>query len=79
MKGKAMSNRSKNIVEELRRAIAQAEKRGVTRYQIAKLTGMPQSHVGRIATGETVPKLDTAERIAKAIGLRLAIIPMVAK
>ena len=39
---------------------------------------MPRSQLTRIATGETVPKLDTAERIARVIGCKLAIVPIVA-
>ena len=74
-----MSKRSKSVTGELRAAIAQAERRGITRYAIAKAAGMPQSQVGRIATGESVPKLDTAERIAQVIGCRLAITSIVAK
>ena len=74
-----MVKRQGNIADELRKAIAQAERRGVTRYAIAKAARMPQSQVGRIASGESVPKLDTAERIAQVIGCRLAILPIVAK
>jgi DNA-binding phage protein len=72
-----MSKRIKSVADDLRKAIARAERRGVTRYQIAKLAGMPQSQVGRIASGESVPKLDTAERVAKAIGCRLTITPII--
>jgi len=74
-----MSKKTKSVADDIRRAIAKAEKRGMTRYQIAKAAGMPQSQVGRIASGETMPMVDTAERIAKAIGCRLAIIPIVAR
>jgi transcriptional regulator with XRE-family HTH domain len=74
MKGEAMSKRTKSVTDELRKAIADAERRGVTRYQIAKASGMPQSQVGRIASGESTPKLDTAERIAKVIGCRIIIL-----
>jgi transcriptional regulator with XRE-family HTH domain len=71
-----MSKRQVSIGEQLRKAIKQAERAGVTRYQIAKAAGMPQSQVGRIASGESVPKLDTAERIAKVVGYRLALSPI---
>ena len=74
-----MSKQIKSVADDLRRAITQAEKRGMTRYAIAKAAGMPQSQVGRIASGESVPKLDTAERIASAIGCRLSIVPIVAR
>jgi transcriptional regulator with XRE-family HTH domain len=74
-----MKTKQVKIVDELQRAIAQAEKRGVTKYAIAKAAGMPRSQLTRIASGESVPKLDTAERIAQVIGCRLTIIPIVAK
>jgi transcriptional regulator with XRE-family HTH domain len=65
----------KSITDELRAAIRAAEKRGITRYQIAKESGVRHSAIGRIAIGENIPRLDTAEKIAKAIGLRLTIGP----
>lgn len=74
-----MSKKQSSIVDELKAAIRQAEKAGKTRYQIAKAAGMPQSQVGRIASGESVPTLATAERIAVAIGFRLSLISIVAK
>jgi len=69
-----MSKRIKSVADDLRKAIARAERRGVTRYAIAKLAEMPRSQLTRIATGETVPRLDTAARIAKAIGCGLIIV-----
>ncbi|HRK30286.1 MAG TPA: helix-turn-helix transcriptional regulator [Tepidisphaeraceae bacterium] len=69
-----MSKKQASAADALRKAIATAEKRGVTRYQIAKLAGMPRSQLTRIAEGETVPRLDTAERIAAVIGARLIIV-----
>ena len=74
-----MSKKTMGIAGDLRKAIAEAEKRGITRYAIAKAAKMPRSQLTRIATGETVPKVDTAERIALVIGCRMAIVPIVAK
>jgi transcriptional regulator with XRE-family HTH domain len=68
-----MSRKNQAAAEQLRRAIREAERRGVTRYQMAKMAKMPQSQLSRIATGESVPKLDTAERIAGAIGYTLIV------
>jgi transcriptional regulator with XRE-family HTH domain len=79
LQDESMSKRQVSIAEQLQREIAKAERRGVTQYQIAKLASMPQSQVSRVASGENVPKLDTAERIASAIGCRLTISPIVAK
>ena len=71
-----MSKRQVSIGVALRAAIQAAKRQGVTRAAIAKRTGMPRSQVTRIATGESVPLLDTAERVAKAIGYRLALVAM---
>jgi|GEM_PF-1812971 len=65
-------SRKASIADDLRRAIAQAERKGQTRYAIAKAAGLAESQVLRIAKGETIPTLDTAERLAKGIGYRLA-------
>ena len=67
-----------SIVVGFQKAIAKAEKAGQTQYRIAKLAGMPQSQVARVASGKTIPTLATAERIAKAIGLRIEFVPIVA-
>jgi len=61
----------KPIAQQLRDAIARAERRGLTRYRIAKTAGLSERHVKSIAEGDTTPRIDTAERIADAIGARL--------
>jgi transcriptional regulator with XRE-family HTH domain len=66
-----MSKRLPPTVQQLQKAIALAQRRGMTRYAIAKSAGMKQAQLSRIADGENVPRLDTAERIAKAIGASL--------
>lgn len=74
-----MSKRANNIAGELRKAIKAAERAGTTQYRLAKAAGMPQSQFGRVASGETIPTLTTAQRIASALGLRLALVPIVVK
>ncbi|HEY1687176.1 MAG TPA: helix-turn-helix transcriptional regulator [Tepidisphaeraceae bacterium] len=63
------------ITKELKDAIALAEKRGMSRYAIAKAAGIRLPVLVRIANGGTIPRLDTAEKIAGALGKRLTIIP----
>jgi DNA-binding phage protein len=59
---------------QLRDAIRQAERRGATQYQMAKVAGMPRSMLSRIASGQTVPRIDTAERLARVLGMRLILV-----
>lgn len=68
-----MNRRTVKIVEELRSAVRHAERAGMTRYAIAKATGLSQAMLSRFMAGQNVPKLDTAERIARAVGRRLTL------
>ena len=61
------------ITEQFKAAIAKAERRGMTRYAIGKLSGVGRGNLSRYCSGEIVPKLDTAEKIIKAIGGRIVI------
>ena len=65
----------KTIAERLRSSIAQAEKRGMSRYAIAKAAQIRYGQLCRIADGENLPRLDTAEKIATALSLRLDLVP----
>lgn len=73
-RGPVRAAKADGIAGELRRAVANAEKRGQSRYAIAKSAGVSYSVMTRIAIGENLPRLDTAEKIAEAIGNRLHLI-----
>jgi DNA-binding phage protein len=60
--------------KQLLKAIRDAEKAGVTRYQISKLSGVSQGQLSRMMKLQQLPRLDTAERIAKALGMKLILI-----
>lgn len=62
------------ITEQLRAAIRQAEKRGVSRYRMAQISQVSQAQISRFMAGDIAPKLETAERIAEAIGNRLSLV-----
>lgn len=65
----------KSVVDQLRDAIEDAEKRGITRSQMALEVNMPRSQFNRIAGGESVPRLDTAERIFSMLEMPLQAVP----
>jgi predicted transcriptional regulator len=68
-----MVKRQGNIADELRKAIAQAKRAGVTRYKLSKISGVTEGGLSRLMAGQNVPRLDTAERILSALGKRLVI------
>ncbi len=61
-------NKPRNIEEQLRQAILGA---GVSRYAMAKKTGVSEGILSRFVRGERTLRLDTAARLAAALGLRL--------
>lgn len=63
--------RRKPIADRLRAEIAKAEKRGITRSQIARDSGVSQATLSLFVNDpDRSIRLDFAERIAEAIGLR---------
>jgi transcriptional regulator with XRE-family HTH domain len=56
------------LTEGLRAAI---EASGLTRYRIAKETGVPETSLMRFMRGETSLRLDKADALAKYLGLEL--------
>ena len=67
-----MARNRKCVADKLRAAIVQAERRGVTCYQIAKVTGVTRSTLSQFMNqpGRQL-RLDIAERVAEAIGYRV--------
>ena len=66
-----MKKSKKAVADQLRKAIAQAERRGMTRYQIAKAAEISQTTMTRFYNGHGQLRLDIAERIADALGGKL--------
>lgn len=47
---------------------------GLTQREVAELTGLKQSAIARIESARIVPKIDTIQTIAKALGLKLELV-----
>jgi hypothetical protein len=61
------------LADQLRAAIAKAEKKGLTRYRIAKLAELSPAILTRFCNDGGQLRLDIAERIAIAIGKKLSL------
>lgn len=67
----------KTTVEELRKAIAEAMETGrFSAIEIAEAADISRMQVYRIQRGENVPALDTAEKIAKRLGMSFRLEPL---
>jgi len=58
----------RDIQEQLRQAILRAD---VTRYRLAQLTGVAEAVLSRFVNGKRTLTLDTAAKLATALGLEL--------
>ena len=67
-------HRGDGIHMELRREIAKAEKRGLSRYRIAKYAGVAKTTVNRFADGNAMLRLDVAGQVARALGMKLTLV-----
>ncbi len=63
-----MSDRAADIVQELKDAIVNS---GVSRYALSRASGVPQSALSRFMNGERGLSLESAARLAEALGLEL--------
>lgn len=59
------------ITEQFLRAIRRAEKRGISRYRMAWLSGISQAHLSRFVNGKRTLTIETADTLARAIGYRV--------
>jgi plasmid maintenance system antidote protein VapI len=69
-----MSKRQVTIVKQLQRAVRAGERGGMTRYKLAQVSGVEQAVLSKLVHGTRIVRLDTAEKIVKALGKRLAIV-----
>jgi transcriptional regulator with XRE-family HTH domain len=60
------------LVDAIRRAV---ETSGKTRYRIAKESGVSAGQLSRLINGERGMTVDTIERLADYLGLRITIEP----
>ena len=54
------------------RLVDLCEKRGLTKYRLAQLTGMSQTAIGSIISKESIPTIPTLEKLCSAFGITLA-------
>lgn len=45
--------------------------RGLNQERLAALTGLDQSHISRLIRSKSVPSLNTAAKVAKALGVSI--------
>jgi transcriptional regulator with XRE-family HTH domain len=60
------------LLDEIRRAV---ETSGKTRYRIAKESGVSAGQLSRLVNGERGMTVETIERLAEYLGLKISIQP----
>ena len=66
--------RNTSILDQLKAEIRKAEKRGITRYRLSQLSGVTQASLSRLMAGTLpTPRVDTVEKLAKGLQLRIVL------
>lgn len=62
--------------DEFARALKESRRsRGLSQRALSKLVGIPQSQIARIENGKVDPRISSAIRLARALGLELMFVP----
>lgn len=59
----------KAMVDQLKKLMKQKQ---ISAYRLAKLTGLHQITIWRLLHGKTTPQLQTLERIARVLGVKVS-------
>ncbi|MGF2713887.1 helix-turn-helix domain-containing protein [Bacillus cereus] len=72
----ALSKEEVSRIELVSDLIMRRRELGLTQEQLAELSGLKQSAVARFesVTTDSFPRLDTVEKISKALGLKLILV-----
>lgn len=63
------------LVERLIREVEKAEKKGLTRYELAKRAGIQQSSLSRFVNRQESMKLEMLEKLCSALELQIVFTP----
>ena len=61
-------------IELVAQLIVRRKRLGLTQRDLAEMTGLKQSAIARLEREGAIPRLDTLEKVSKALGLRVALI-----
>lgn len=54
--------------------VSRRKQLGMSQEELAKITGLHQSAISRMEKEGVVPKVDTLDRVARALGLKLTLV-----
>jgi transcriptional regulator with XRE-family HTH domain len=61
-------------IELVAQLIIRRKKLGLTQRDLAEKTGLKQTAIARLEREGAIPRLDTLEKVSKALGLRVALV-----
>ena len=65
---------SRGLLDQLKREVKRAEKRGISRYRLAQLSGVTQATISRLMSGKLpTPSVVIVEKLVKGLELEIVI------
>ncbi|WP_153721077.1 helix-turn-helix domain-containing protein [Sporosarcina cascadiensis] len=70
----ALTPREMSEIEIVAQLISRRIQLGLTQQEVADRAGLKQAAIARLEKEHAIPRLDTLEKVAAALGLRIALI-----
>ncbi|HEO8422733.1 helix-turn-helix domain-containing protein [Niallia sp. FSL W8-0635] len=70
----ALNSEELEHIEIVAHLVSRRIKLGLTQRDVAELSGLKQSAIARLEKEGAIPRLDTLEKVSKALGLKLALV-----
>lgn len=67
--------RMKHAQPIIRQLVDARKRQGISQAELGKKMGLPQSHLSKIESGETDPRMSSLIEIARLLGFELVLIP----
>ncbi len=61
-------------IELVAQLIVRRENLGITQQELAEMTGLKQAAIARLENEGAIPRLDTLEKVAKALGMKVTLV-----
>jgi len=61
-------------IELVAQLIVRRKNLGITQQELAEMTGLKQAAIARLENEGAIPRLDTLEKVAKALGMKVTLV-----
>lgn len=69
-----LSPSEKDQIEIIAQLVHRRKQQGLTQKELGNLSGLKQEAIARLEKENSIPRLDTLEKVSKALGLKIVLV-----